>query len=516
MTKSSNNGIHVSVAGDAMSASVTLSSDFNADTSPAHVVRAALEERGVCITSQVVQRIEELVAAWQEDPETTIKRDVAVGEPPKHGRDGRIVFEERFAELERRFIRPADDEADVVHVGEEGPDETDAPEGDDEEEHKAVNFYEQSALLTVEEGDRIATIVEPDAGVDGVNVNGKMLACRDGKPFKLNHDASIDVGPDGAVIALQPGMLTEDGGRLRIVNELFIRDYVDFSTGNIDFRGDVSINKGIRDGFRVAVVGNLSVNGLVEAASIVVDGDAELRRGMAGREKGDFDVSGNLHAHYLDSVTGRTGKDLLVDRELVNSQVRIGGKLIAPNATIFGGAIAVAGEGEVKVLGSASSGAIISIGCIPAIDEVMQEATEIRSKVEEHFETAQEKHDTYKRLAAKLTAAQAEELTELVFNLSAASDRLKKLDSRMEMLNSLVAAISSVDLLVQGVINAKTELHVRGRTFRFRTDVKGPVRIRLTETGQPVLEDVTSGQMTPITQYATEQGVEDEPLRAAG
>ena len=45
---------------------------------------------------------------------------------------------------------------------------------------------------------------------------------------------------------------------------------VDFSSGDIDFRGNVSINGNVTAGFKVRASGDIEVNGFIENSEVVL------------------------------------------------------------------------------------------------------------------------------------------------------------------------------------------------------------------------------------------------------
>ncbi|MCK4873313.1 MAG: DUF342 domain-containing protein [Phycisphaerales bacterium] len=487
------NDLLITIPTDSMSATLSIFPDFPADSTARETIIATLTERGIVVTVQVAAAVEQMLSERKDGDAGVMEREVARATPPTHGKDGRFIIVDRFKSL---IESPASG-------GEQKPDDDD--EGPQDSDDDVINHRDRSSLLTIAEGELIGNIIPPEPGTDGVDVRGKNLACKEGKPHKLSHDASIEIHQNGEVVALVPGALVEELGRLKVIRELHVGEYVDFSTGNIDFTGDITVNKGVRDGFRISVDGSLIVNGLIEAAVIEATGDAVFRRGMAGREKGRFNIAGSLHARYLDSITGSVGLDLTIDKELVNSEVDIGRRLIAPSGVLFGGGVAVTAEAEVKSLGTPSQGTLLFVGSVPALDRILAEAKSLRTQVETSLGEAKERHEAYKQATVKPTASQAEELTEMVFMLSSLESHLSKIDQKINEVQELIDSISRVDVLVLQCIYANTVLRIRGRTFKFNTNVKGPVRVILAPSGEPMLEDVARGGEAPLVQYAVEQ-----------
>ena len=112
----------------------------------------------------------------------------------------------------------------------------------------------------------------------------------------------------GKFIAQTAGVLQFRANKITISQALVIDDYVDFSTGNIDFDGDVQVRRGVRDKFRIRATGKVEVQGLIEAAHIETGGDFEAATGMAAKETGRVQIGGSLTAKYLECVHGTVKK----------------------------------------------------------------------------------------------------------------------------------------------------------------------------------------------------------------
>ncbi len=496
------------IAADGMTVTVIVRPHFDPPLDSAAEVRAALQQRDVAITGEVMAAIERLVESLAPDREADLEVVLAEGLAPVHGVRGRIRFEPKIAAIGRTpYFRAWVDDEELEEAA--APPEVEAEAADDE----AVDYREKTNLLIVEQGDLLARILPPELGADGVDVRGKVLACKQAQAFELNHDDSIELREDGSVLALQAGMLVEDSGKLKIERELHIRDNVDFNTGNVHFRGNVHVRKGVRDGFLVKVIGDLRIDGLIEAANIEVAGDAHFCRGMVGREKGTVRVCQSLRAHYLDSITGEVGLDLSVDKEIVHCQISVGRSLLAGHATLIGGCVTVAGAVELKVFGSTSQASELRVGRMGELDDLLDETVALQQHLREKLEGARQEHDTFRNAIGKRAGAQADELTKLVLKVQILESALGKLDKSIAETEARIARLAEVDVKIESLIHAKSILQIRRRVFAFKHQLKGPLRIIENEKGVPVIVDERSSSVADLTSHAIEQG--EEALRQA-
>ncbi|MCL2497291.1 MAG: FapA family protein, partial [Symbiobacteriaceae bacterium] len=128
----------------------------------------------------------------------------------------------------------------------------------------STNFYNINLMQSIQEGDWLGEKKPPTLGIAGVNVRGKIINATDGidAPLVYDKDSVTEEEENGIVVlrAMRSGMLQEINGRLGVVSHLEFEN-IDFSTGNIDFDGSLTIRGTIMDGFTVRATGDISVLG---------------------------------------------------------------------------------------------------------------------------------------------------------------------------------------------------------------------------------------------------------------
>ena len=164
--------------------------------------------------------------------------------------------------------------------------------GESEAEPGPESHCDRSACAMVKLGQNAARIVEPTIDTDSRDVRGRTLTASDGNPTEIKHDETINRNAEGILIALEEGVLIRTADNVFVHKVIVFDQYVDFSTGNIEFTGDVIVRKGVRDCFVIQAGGKVEVGGLIEAATIDCGGDPIARGGFAGREVGTAMVGG--------------------------------------------------------------------------------------------------------------------------------------------------------------------------------------------------------------------------------
>jgi uncharacterized protein (DUF342 family) len=451
--------IRVAVAADKSSAELLIPPGLDRRMVTAEVCEALLRQAGVEITAAVESAVRTLV----DTDEQTLrpgKYVVARATQPIHGVDGYVEW---------------------TAVPEAPPPCPTSPDG----EPATRSYYDLSAFVIVRPGEVIGTWHRPTAGEDGRDVTGKTLTARTGKEFQLTLDESIMLDATGKLIAQDEGVLVRDDHQASIRRVLEVPEYVDFSTGNIDFKGDVIVGKGVRDLFTVKATGNIEVKGLIEAATILCDGDLFARGGFAGRERGTARCGG-VQAKYLDNIQGEVLRDLAVEREIINCDITVHGNLAAPHGAIIGGRMVITGTIQVGMLGSGAGVATeLVVGSVPRLEGVCRRLREFVNKLEDKHKLLLSDQEHLTRLLGKRppTPTDKERQTELIFEIANVQTLLNKARPTLERLEQRIAEQRTVDVTVERKLHPGVVIAVGGERYHIASELKGPVRIRRDRSG---------------------------------
>ncbi len=321
--KGEDHGIRAEVSSDAMSVELILPPLLIGDALSDAACRAALREAKVELDESgraaIVAMIESPPPPGLSERRVTVQR----GSPARDGTDGRVEW----------LVKTA---ADVAAT------------------EARIDFYEQHAFAQVQSGQALARVHPPTRAQPGRDVLGRVLRGRDGRPARLTTDNSMQLESDGRLVARIGGAFRHDDRSATVQPLIEIRSAVDFSTGNINFKGDVHVRQGVRDRFKVCATGRIEVSGQIESAVIVSGGDLVARGGMAGHERGSVEVGGSLIARYLNNVHGVVRGWLCVDREIVDCRLEVGGEVDSSRCAMFGGELLLRGSAHLAIVGGAS------------------------------------------------------------------------------------------------------------------------------------------------------------------
>lgn len=456
--------VRVVIHSDRRSASLHIPAAFPREAITASYCRLLLSEANVEITEAVAAAVRRLADDPPSD-EGDAEIVVARATDPTPGKDGSV-----------RWL--------VQREGEEEP----APDD-------PVCFYQRSAYVMVEEGDRLAQIIDPEPAVDGRDVTGRPICARSGRPVALTYDDSIIRDSHNYLVAQIAGVMIHQGDKVRIAQRLEINGYVDFATGNIDFDGEIKINGGVRDRFVVVATGGIQVAKLVEAAVIECGSDLLLAGGMAGRERGTLTIGGSLIARYLDSVDATIADDLRLERECMSCALTIGGSIVAPRASIIGGHVTLARSGEIATIGSpAHVPTRLVLASIPKLEQARARSRDLLTRMHQlHSRLEQEQHEL--SLAPRFTPAQRERQTELAFELARLPQQIERCREAESRLTQQLAEQTTVALTIHRKLFAGVTFEVAGQPLLVRDDLPGPVHITRSSDGQLLC---TVGRRSPV------------------
>ena len=222
------------------------------------------------------------------------------------------------------------------------------------DEFNRVDYAAISFVQNVAEGDPICRIVPPSQAEPGCTVLGRELPARDGAAVSIPKGRNTALTEDGTtLIATKTGHVEFNGRAFQVRPVLEIDGNVDFSSGNINFLGDVHVHGDVCTGFTVRAMGSVTVDGVVEAGTVEAGGDLIIVKGAQGDSRAILRSNHSIFAKYLESCCVYAMEDLHSDC-LINCDVYCDGavEVNSGRGTIIGGSIRCAHEITASVVGS--------------------------------------------------------------------------------------------------------------------------------------------------------------------
>jgi len=207
----------------------------------------------------------------------------------------------------------------------------------------SVDFKNIETFKQIVKGETIARRYPPTPGEDGVDVYGKAIKGYAGADKVLPEGENTEKTEDNKyLIAAVGGFLYRNKDKICIGEVLLISGNVNYTTGNIKYRGSVSIKGNVQPDFTVEANGDIYIKGEVESATIISRGGSiRIDKGVFGKTRCRLQAKNEIHCLFAQQVEIESQKEVKVIKHLLHAQVNaksvragsiIGGKITGETA----------------------------------------------------------------------------------------------------------------------------------------------------------------------------------------
>jgi len=331
-----------------------------------------------------------------------------------------------------------------------------------------VDFKETSPFVLVKEGQVLARKSPHRQGRMGSNVQGKAIAYKTVKITQIEPGDNTREQGD-CIVAGCDGRFEYNQSSFRVNEVLEVSSDVDYTTGHIDFPGDVIIKGEIKDGFRVRSGGSVYCAKTMDASEVFCQKDLIVKQGIIGRNRGRVKVEGIVETKFIENCYLEAKNEVFVENGILNSAVHTLKRLeLGKKGIIIGGRIYAQDGVAATQIGSAL-GPRTEIYC--GIDYSVEQKVEwIRDK---NIELALKLGEVERKLKAASEAR--EKLIEVQTKLKQAIHRMN------EAANSLIFQLDKneeADVIVKGSIFPGAYIEICHFSYVVGREMKR-VRLRL-------------------------------------
>lgn len=278
----------IKVASDKLSVSLR-TPQREADRITKQQILDVLAENSIHLTPADEERVGRYVRALRKGSAVGRELVVVKGEPPVHGRDGRIID----------LVAAA-----AMKVDEQGN----------------VNHYGQNILGIVVRGQTVLRIEPPTQAKPGRDVFGEAIPADEGVWPQLELNDHLRRSPDGlTVTSLVPGSFRYAHNRAEVEPDLTVNSDVSFHSGNIDFEKDIVVDKDVFTRFEVTTPQSVIINGAVEGATIEAGRDVLVRHGILGKRKGSVVAGGDITCQFASGARLTAGGNVEIAKYCFDS-----------------------------------------------------------------------------------------------------------------------------------------------------------------------------------------------------
>lgn len=286
--------------------SVTVSADRMQATIKLNVPDEELQSNPDAVRSEILEALEAsgvtegiLTDVLINGLRTKTEIAVARGIPPVHGEDAQI-----------RYLQPSEKKPKILSDG-------------------RVDLYELNFIDQVKQGDWLGEKIPPTEGIPGRTVTGAILPAKRGGDRQLKYDPKsvVEVQENGKVVlkALFDGALEFKNGKISVIEHYIIDGDVGTKTGNIEYKGYVTVKGTVQDGFSVVAEKDicvLSEMGIGAVDKIVsLSGNIFIKGGIFGKNKAFIQADKNVYVKHANDCTINAGGDINIGLYAIGSNL---------------------------------------------------------------------------------------------------------------------------------------------------------------------------------------------------
>ena len=218
-----------------------------------------------------------------------------------------------------------------------------------------IDYHHSQNIVMAKKDQFLARLIAPKQGRAGVNVLGREVPAPGGAPAVLAAGEGVraDKGATEFYAAIN-GSIILNGSVIEVVNTYVVEGDVDFSTGNIQFNGNVLINGNVPDGFEVKAEGDIIVAKIVESARLEAGRDIVIKGGVQGKGKGLISAGRDIKVGYAQNARLEAQGNIYIGNFAINSYVFTSKNLVMleKRGSVIGGEVFAQRGIDVRVLGS--------------------------------------------------------------------------------------------------------------------------------------------------------------------
>jgi len=320
-------------------------------------------------------------------------------------------------------------------------------------------------------------------GKDGLNVFGETIPA--GEPVTNYPEAGENVRFD----TNKNAYYAEINGRVRLINNVLsvdevyiVEQDVDITTGNISHTGTVVVNRDVLSGAKIEADGNIEVHGTIENAEIRTKGDLTVHGGIRQAEDHKIVVEGGIQTKFIDGGDVQAKNDIVVEKEIINCNIKTLGAVIIPRGNIVGG--------EIIALKGIYAGYTGSQTCVPTM-LVAGDDFSVRYKIsmrKTKIEKAEKELTQLRNYAATQMSDQKKDYTT---SLDEHSKTLLKISELEQELKSVIDEVKDIEaqtlsngkrlVNVGVVLFPKTVISLGEEKLSVEEDLAGPIKAEIVD-----------------------------------
>jgi len=326
-----------------------------------------------------------------------------------------------------------------------------------EDEKGNVDFKDIQLIQNVTKGQKLAEMIPPVPGKEGMTVTNRKILPVVGKVMQLPRGEKTEVSPENSyiLIASIDGNVKMKGSILNVDEVYTGNSNIDFETGNIDYIGALLIKGDVKAGFEVSSKNDIEITGLVEDAKITTSGNVIIKNGFLGKNNGLITAEGDVILKFCENQNIKAKGKIIVGEAVLHSNIQCESEVEVQgrNGAIVGGITRASKGIIVKELGNyQETKTEVIVGIDDKLELAMKEVEEEAVKIDANLDSVKKAiyalykkkmssgklQDDQEKLLAKLQGLQGQ----LPLHKKGLEEKKEKIEKEMEKYSE-----ASIDVL---------------------------------------------------------------------
>jgi len=196
-------------------------------------------------------------------------------------------------------------------------------------EDGSVDFRDINTIVTVQEDDLLLTYHKETDGTDGMKVTGEPIPAKKGKKINIRKGNNVSYDDETSTYsATQAGHITFISNKLNVNPVYAVRGDVDYSEGNVEFDGTVTVSGDVLSGFTVKAR-NISVWGVVKDATLEAEEDIVVKTGIKSTGKAMIRAGNAVTSGFIEGAEIHAGIEVNIKNYCFNAKIFCEGEINA-------------------------------------------------------------------------------------------------------------------------------------------------------------------------------------------
>lgn len=316
------------------------------------------------------------------------------------------------------------------------------------------DFREVIRIPTVHKDEKLMTKISPTAGVDGKNVYGRTVRARPGRPVLMNPGKNVELrDDDDTFYATAVGQIQVLERFVHVHTVYELHESVSMKSGNIDFAGSVIIRGDVPTGFTVKASGDITIYGLVEAATVEAGGTVTVSEGLAGLKTGSIVAGENINISYINQGKVSAGDSVFVENSILHSDCVAKNNIFCQRGNIIGGFLSAGESIEARDIGNRMNTTTeLSFGVDMTEDQNIQRLADNRDELADNLQKLNVLKERLSKDKANLDSKSRVTLLRLEKSRERTMKQINEIDEQLKKVNASLGDIELAHLKVRGTL----------------------------------------------------------------